>query len=73
VKSLVNDEVEMLGVDVAVELVVELDVVEELDDEPHPAATSAIAAVSTAAANKRELKIARSSLMGAHFRHRQNC
>ena len=59
VKSFVNCVVEMVGVDELVELDVVVVLVVELDDDelPHPAATSAIADVSTMAPNQRVLKL----------------
>ena len=57
-KSFVNCVVEMVGVDELVELDVVVVLVVELDDElPHPAATSAIAVVSTMAPSQRVVKL----------------
>ena len=71
VKSFVNCVVEMVGVDELVELDVVVVLVVELDDDelPHPAATSAIADVSTMAPNQRVLKL-HAPRYRRHVRHR---
>ncbi len=58
-KSFVNWVVEMVGVDELVELDVAVVLVVELDDDelPHPATTSAITDVSTMAPNQRVLNL----------------
>jgi hypothetical protein len=56
VKSFVNCEVEIVGVDELVVLDVDVVVVVFDDELPHPAATNAIATVSPTAPNQRELK-----------------